>query len=1130
MSNADLATTPLCKTVAGPGWAASLQICTPPKTRGRPCGPGKCYGGSSLSKRAYRGTKGGATSNKRLPGQAPLQHLPSPADLAEVVRVAREHCKLNSSGHFLRGGFKAVKMQFPEMNLVDSTIRRCYHHGDAIMQEAREIRMLRQSRRLDNSSGPGRFRQGLRWKGSQGRPLECSAVVFEVGSWHEEQRRQQMWVCDDELALEFEERLEAHCKALQTIHRVEPLPPILEHELQCMQRRLDQLKDAEKRRQVLDRLRKALGAVGYAVQKMTDLSAEEQHLRMTRYWQHLDWMYHIIKSRNVAVLQAYVQDPRVFVRSADDTVIFMFDEVPKWVAIVAKRALLTAAEARAKRQSAAARAQRKRHAAKRRRSGAEGCSGPKGGHHVSEIVEGPEGGSGADKFRITTIMLQFIYKWFQDDADPVGEPGPTVCIFFGATARLEDIDEHGVDKTTGQRVHPALMQEWRSLRSQNLLEALETELYVWQQKNAYADDDIMRWMYRLVCQLVAPRPVMGIVDAASSHWSASSKAVAHELNAPLIQIPRGMTMPAQVTDAEMAVAKAATEPRCRAQILREKKQLGEPLKFDRLSMYRLCLEQHRYTVKLNQERRVVILGSRRCGVLSRRPLKNGEMQNVDDDVLSAVGRDGRSGLEVRRDHWSIDENGFAVATGSTRMKAEWVAQRHSLPLERPIYEDTGLDVDFGPAPIDDPSSQCCGIEDLPVDDNFVGEALVQKRIEHVARTMSSTMMTDLAARKERARLRLQSMGKCTCGSNPAGAHAEKCPQSYWTRYNALVLLAEQERVAQQKLDAAAAMADREAARRRDEEDKRASKRCRTEQETVVECLQARLSNFRRPTDKLVNIGVKLWGSDVRSLADEHGQPRLDSTCLPFSAQASHRKWIHEQLKECSASPQDFFTILKSQEMCLDYALMALRAGSRADTDRQAAAAAASDIVPSAWSTWIKHRCRRSRVGSSLNADSLAGAAPAAASAPSSSQTAPEWELNLDLPETRRQLLGANIGIPEHARSLLDKPQERLEAWLTDTHLDVAIADLQARLSLQPGTTDIRILLPWEMEALLVRPWMIHVDRATSAVVAPVNNAVAGHGGGSHWSVMSIAEDGSAIHVDSLREPSASSLNLSLIHI
>ena len=741
---AGLLTTP-CKTVAefAPNGSKAVvgQVCTPPKQRGRPPGSAQCYGGSSLAKREYRGVRGGRSSNKRFPGQTALQHLPSPQTLEEVVKASRDLLKVNQKGHFTRGSLKAVKLRFPEMHLADSTIRRCHMHGREILQQARENRSLRQAGRFDTTSGPGRFREGLRRKGKQGRPQECSAVIYEVGSWHEEQRMQQLWVDDDELALEFEERLEAHCKVLHKLNKAEGLPPCLLKEMEFMQRRLGQMKSVGLRRQALKRLKTALGVVRYAVQKMTDLTPQEQQLRMLRYWQHLDWMYHIIKSRNAAVLRQYVHDPLAFVRAADDTVIFLFDEVPKWVALIGKKILVTAAEAAEKRDSAAARARDKRQGAK------QGCSGRQVRDHVKEIVDGPAGGNGADKFRITTIMLQFLYHWF-NDKDPVGEVGPTVCIFFGATARLENIDEHGVDKTTGQRVHPALMQEWRELRQQKRLEGLGSELLVWQQANAYADDDIMRWMYQWVCQLVAPRPVMGIVDAASCHWSEASKKVAFEMNAPLVQIPRGMTMPAQLTDAEMTVAKAATEPRCRAQIAREKKQLGEPLRFRKIDMYRLCLAQHRYSVKLNDETRVIVLGGRRIGMLSRRPQSDGSMQNVDDDVWAAVGQNGRSGSEGSPGHWSIDKHGHAVTTGSTRMKPEWVAQRHSLPLERPIYNQDDLDIDYGEAPCDDPSSAVADMDDLRVDENFVGEALVQKRIEHAARTLSSTMMTDLAQRKE----------------------------------------------------------------------------------------------------------------------------------------------------------------------------------------------------------------------------------------------------------------------------------------------------------------------------------------------------------------------------------------------
>ena len=350
----------------------------------------------------------------------------------------------------------------------------------------------------------------------------------------------------------------------------------------------------------------------------------------------------------------------------------------------------------------------------------------------------------------------------------------------------------------------------------------------------------------------------------------------------------------------------------------------------------------------------------------------------------------------------------------------------------------------------------------------------------------------------------------------------------------MVLLEEQERVAQRKLQAASAEADAEAARRRAQEDERLSKRPRTEQQLVVECLRSRLSNFRKPTDKVVPIGVKLWGSDVLSLADEHGQPRLDSSCLPFSVRTSQRNWIHEQLNACGKTPQEFWSILRSQEMCLDYALMAMRAGRVAEADDKALAAAASDIVPSAWSAWMKHRCRGASAAlagasSSAAAASVGASSSAASSASAAGNTrqAPAWELDLELPETRSSLLrevGNIHGLSQHALGLLDQPEEKLEAWLTDVHMDVAIAELKLRLGLQTGRSDIRFLLPWESEGMLVRPWLIHVDRNISAVVVPVSNAAAGKGGGSHWTAMGIAEDGSAIHVDSLNPPVASSIH------
>ena len=49
----------------------------------------------------------------------------------------------------------------------------------------------------------------------------------------------------------------------------------------------------------------------------------------------------------------------------------------------------------------------------------------------------------SEKKRITTIMIQCVKHWFSKDRDPIGEVWPTVGIFFGAAACLEDIDSEG---------------------------------------------------------------------------------------------------------------------------------------------------------------------------------------------------------------------------------------------------------------------------------------------------------------------------------------------------------------------------------------------------------------------------------------------------------------------------------------------------------------------------------------------------------------------------------------------------------------------------------------------------------------------------------------------------------------
>ena len=333
----------------------------------------------------------------------------------------------------------------------------------------------------------------------------------------------------------------------------------------------------------------------------------------------------------------------------------------------------------------------------------------------------------------------------------------------------------------------------------------------------------------------------------------------------------------------------------------EKKKLtGAPLKFTRVDMYKMCLEQHRYTVAMNDERDSVVLGSRRCGILSRRPLRNGEVQNVDDEVLAAV--------HAGNNHWSCDAHRRPVTTGSTRMKSEWIRERHTLPLVRPTYDnpahEADYDIDYGPAPHEDPlaTDDCVGVS--CVDDSFVGADMLRRRIEQTADRLSRTMKSDLDQRTERAKRRLSTLGACTCKNGASGYHTDKCPQTYWARYNALVLLKEQERQHEKQLAVVRRAAEQTAAKRRsDFDDEIERTRPGTDVGRIAGDLRERLSEFRSPTDVLVPIGVKLWGSDVLSISAS-GKARMDQYSLPLVSEPHRRTWIIGRLAEAGINRAD----------------------------------------------------------------------------------------------------------------------------------------------------------------------------------------------------------------------------------
>ena len=216
---------------------------------------------------------------------------------------------------------------------------------------------------------------------------------------------------------------------------------------------------------------------------------------------------------------------------------------------------------------------------------------------------------------------------------------------------MQDIDEAGYNHRTQVRA-ANLTQEWRALRFQGLLEGLGQEVFIWQQVNAYSDDNNMKRLFELFrkqcnstciarhCALPDAAlevhdpallekdaivkengkhepSMIGVYDAFSPHWSDSTKESARHNGILGVCVAIGLTMPGQLTDTDFALCKKSSEAVVRAELLREKQDRGLPRIFTRYDFHRLVLAQHRATVQRNKEENAVILGCRRIGLLSR---------------------------------------------------------------------------------------------------------------------------------------------------------------------------------------------------------------------------------------------------------------------------------------------------------------------------------------------------------------------------------------------------------------------------------------------------------------------------------------------------------------------------------
>ena len=669
------------------------------------------------------------------------------------------------------------------------------------------------------------------------------------------------------------------------------------------------------------------------------------------------------------------------------------DHVPKWIAAPASDSLLTQDEVAQKNLIA-----RQRYANK-----TSGNVKPLESSCGSTQVQGVASGKGSEKLRITTIMSQKLENWFNHELDPKGSILPTVSIHYGKEGRLEQLDDSGFDVSCHQQRTHSFFQEWRDLRRQNRLEGLNTEVLVWQQDNAWADQTNHKWLLDLYRRWNGDRPIILVLDAFSAGWTQECKKHAAKLNIILVMVAKGMTMPAQLTDLEFAFPAKATANALKGKMALEKIKAGLwPIKFDRADYHRLVLAQRRKSVEMSDVSNTVVLGSIRTGLLARRPKTLpktaalldddcGKCESYANPDKSAANPEseanpdapeanpgGTSCTFIRKHfvivsdeaesfqkqglrHWSMNKLGHIVRLQDNRGFGSYIDERHTLPVERPQYSDRledELEDEYIDPPEHDPICDS-RLEELlgkiVTDTGYLGDFLQR----HQQGRITLQQLTSVAAKRLRRERCLKNIGHCTCGVGKKGIHSDKCPKSYMTAYNRQVTLETEEKRFKRALatieDQVKLVVEK---RRKLLQDRFISFANNTDAGKLAQALCNSVSTVKMQNDSLVPVpGAKVFGCQVYSVKNESGGTHFTQLDLPLTENREKRTKIFNVLSELGATPLEFFEELKNNQFCIDYTLLALSNKKNQPQALEVALSVAAKCIPdnNSWSTVsLKH--------------------------------------------------------------------------------------------------------------------------------------------------------------------------------
>ena len=512
----------------------------------------------------YRGVKGGAGSNRRDYGEAPLRReLTAPVKLAMATFMKSKKDEFQDEALFWR----AMVMKY-------TISKQALLH---IMRHEASWRKTCEKKNLGKRTRGGKGRHGsyeadvlreaagvgCRAPGG-GRKDLYGHLKARVKDWFLLERSHGHRIDREDLFDEFCTQLELEIKTFEAKMELEAVPADKVW-LYSMQERLRRLTESQKYKETYKaELQRKVGAKLLLPQRVTQLTAIEEKVRAELTWQCFDSVLYLAAFGDEQELRKHVAAPREFIENREDTVLGFSDQIPFWVGLPTEKQLYSKGELQQKASSASHNSQ-------------EAMPKPVGGNqprpacieaHVP--VDDNEGqtqqrGTGdhkGDRLRITLEVSQVIYNYFSSSRPPVGALGPTMVVFPGTHGRLSNIDvETGLYIKTERFeyankviVHEAGKAAGAHMRTWVKMKREHPELFkhirIYQQPAGYVDTIIFTWRQEELMELF-PQSVWQRDLFAAALTDTSRKSMCYSQSIPC-WVASQMTAVLQITDTDIA--------------------------------------------------------------------------------------------------------------------------------------------------------------------------------------------------------------------------------------------------------------------------------------------------------------------------------------------------------------------------------------------------------------------------------------------------------------------------------------------------------------------------------------------------------------------------------------------------